>query len=329
MGALELVSIITRMWGALVDQGCVEGFVAVAAGIWAIVCFWEFANEALAVAMGEATGIVRKFVTYAAIGLVIANWQSIANSVFNGALGLLTMFNRGVMSMMAQSDNLLMYLNEQNQISLWGAITSPFQTTKAALLAGLTVITVDIAYVLTLALLVATFAMLALHLCMGPIFLALGMSEAMRSFCAHYIGAVVGYVATIPMIGAALIMIGGLYQATVQIMMSQPGGGVAGVSLWVVMLAPVIAVVIIFSVAKVAAGIAGGIGAGAAAAVVGGAAGGAASMARSGGSGGGGGSAGGGSGGGSAPPPAVAAAISGGSAGGGGGEGPRAAVGGK
>lgn len=313
MGTLELINIITSMWSSLQSQGVIEGFVAIAAGIWAVICFWEFANEAINVATGEATGIIRKFITYAAIGLVITNWHQIAVAVFNGALALLEQFNQGVRVMMAQSDNLLMYLNEQGAVSLWGAITSPFQTAKMALIAGLTVITVDIAYVVTIALLVATFAMLALHLCMGPIFMALGMSEALRSFCAHYVGAVIGYVATIPMFGAALIMIGGIYQATVTIMAAQPGGGGSGVSLYVVLLAPIIAVVIIFSVAKVAASIAGGIGAGAAAAVM--SASGGAAMSMSGGSGGGSSSSGGsgssGSGGGSASP-SVAAAVQGG-----------------
>ncbi len=317
MGALELINIITSMWSELQSQGCIDGFVAIAAGIWAVVCFWEFANEAINVATGEATGIVRKFLTYAAIGVVIANWHQIAVAVFNGALALLELFNQGMRVMMAQSDNLLMYLNDQGAVSFWGAITSPFQTAKMALLAGLTVITVDIAYVMTLALVVATFAMLALHLCMGPVFMALGMSEAMRSFCAHYEGAVVGYVATIPMFGAALIMIGGIYQATVTIMAAQPGGGGPGVSLYVVLMAPLIAVVIIFSVAKVAASIAGGIGAGAASAVM--SATGGAALSMSGGSGGGSGSSGGsgagsGGGGGSASP-SVAAAVHGGGGG--------------
>ncbi len=312
MGTLELINIITSMWSSLQSQGVIEGFVAIAAGIWAVICFWEFANEAVNVATGEATGIIRKFIMYAAIGVVITNWHQIAVAVFNGALALLEQFNQGVRVMMAQSDNLLMYLNEQGAVSLWGAITSPFQTAKMALIAGLTVITVDIAYVVTIALLVATFAMLALHLCMGPIFMALGMSEALRSFCAHYVGAVIGYVATIPMFGAALIMIGGIYQATVTIMAAQPGGGGSGVSLYVVLLAPIIAVVIIFSVAKVAASIAGGIGAGAAAAVM--SASGGAALSMSGGGGGGSSSSGGSgsSGSGGSASPSVAAAVQGG-----------------
>lgn len=317
MGALELTNIITGMWAALQQQGCIDGFVAIAAGIWAIVCFWEFANEAINVATGEATGIIRKFLTYAAIGLVITNWHQIAVAVFNGALALLTLFNNGVLSMMAQSDNLLMYLNDQGGVSLWGAITSPFQTAKMAFLAGVTIITVDIAYVITIALLVSTYAMLALHLCMGPVFMALGMSEALRSFCSHYIGAVVGYIATIPMFGAALIMIGGIYQGTYNIMVAQPGGGGLGSYLYVVLLAPVIAVVIIFSVAKVAASIAGGIGAGAATAVM--AAGGGAAMSMAGSMAGGssgssssGGSSGSSGGGDGSASPSVAAAVQGG-----------------
>ena len=314
MGALELINIISGMWSALQAQGCIDAFVTIATGIWAIVCFWEFANEALNVAMGEATNVVRKFVTFAALGLVIANWSRIAVAVFNGALALLETFNQWMRVMMAQSDNLIMYLNEQGGVSLWGAVTSPYTTAKTALIAGLTVVTVNIAYVVTIALVVATYAMLALHLCMGPVFMALGMCDALRSFCAHYIGAVVGFIATIPMYGAALVMIGGLYQGTTAIMAGQPGGGAQGISLYVVLMAPIIAVIIIFSVSKVAASIAGGIGAGAATAVIGAAGGAAMSSAGSGSKGGGGGgtagaAGGGGGGGGGSKNNAVASAI--------------------
>ena len=289
---LNIGVLVNSMWQNLQQQGVIEGFTAVAAGIWAIVVFWEFANEALNVAMGEATGIVRKFVTYAALGLVVANWTTIALAVFQGAQTLLELFNRGLQSVMMQTTNLLEFLNEQGSISLWSAVTSPFQTAKAALLAGLTIITVDIGLVVTMALVVGTYAMLALHLCMGPIFMALGLCDALRSFCAHYVGAVIGYVATIPMYGAALVMIAGMYQGITDTMRAQPGTGDLGLSLWVVLMAPIIAVVIILSVARVAASIAGGIGAGAAAAVLTATAGGAASLSRAGGGGGAGGPAG-------------------------------------
>lgn len=308
---LDIVRLVQSMWQNLQQQGIIDEFVAVAAGIWAIICFWEFANEALNVAMGEATQIVRKFVMYAALGLVIAKWATIAGAIYHGATVLLELFNNGLRSVMAQTTNLLEFLNEQGSISLWSALTSPFQTAKAALLAGLTIITVDLGLVITMALVIGTFAMLFLHLCMGPIFMALGMCDALRSFCAHYIGAVIGYLASIPLYGAALVMIAGMYQGITDSMRAQPGTGDLGLSLWVVLMAPIIAVVIIFSVSKVAASIAGGIGAGAATAVMG-AAGGAAMSSAGGGSkssGGGGGGGGGQTGGGGTKNNAVASAI--------------------
>ena len=270
MSDFSLTSLIQVIWqavtGGVGGVNYVTVFSQIAVVIWGFMGFVMFASEALDLAAGRGFKLDKKLVVYAFLGLLIFVWPNAANNSYNAAANMAEAF-------MGDSDAILdtlmgSYLDMQDvdettveETGLWDRVSAILvmlpQKIGQVFFTGIGVLITLACYILILIMIAGMFATFAMTLALGPVFVALGLSEHFRQYAWRWFGCYLTYFLAIPLYGAALQIVVAIFGAGV-VDLSQMQGGVGMDHMAVSVFGPLVSLGVVFAVSKVVSGLTGG-----------------------------------------------------------------------
>lgn len=187
--------------------------------LWQIMCLWAFAHEAIDMAAGKGTNLPKLLLRWAIISAVILAWPSMADHLYEGVVGIGSyvipkttdvygFFMQGYTQMQNTDQAAVAHQGFLGLFSAIAAIPSAMMINQISTIGGLVAI---ISFCILLVSLAAVFMIFAMYLIMGPVFIALGMTDAFSSFMYKWIGVILSFFLVIPLYGAALAIIVALY----------------------------------------------------------------------------------------------------------------------
>lgn len=269
---MSLFNYLNVLWMTL--RGTTSGvdfiivYDAIGAAIWGLLLFKVFLTEGLNVASGEKTELPKIFVKYLFVAGMFAIWPVASNHIFSAVSSMAEAFFPDLNSLFTTMQNAMsiMSAGEDAGLSTWSMIQlilgnggAGAAAIAGTLFNGLLIIigtlTLFLCYMLVLVNIAGSLAILAMNLVIGPVFFALAFDRDFRSIAIHWFSAVLSYMLLMPLYGAALRMAAAMLAAGVP---SVPMGFVSTGQVAAQLLAPFMAVGIIFSTNKVVSALVGG-----------------------------------------------------------------------
>ncbi|HOB54196.1 MAG TPA: type IV secretion system protein [Acidobacteriota bacterium] len=227
--------------------------------LWQIMCLWAFAHEAIDMAMGKGTNLPKLLLRWAIISAVILAWPSMADHLYTAADNLagavipklqdvFNLFKTGYCQMQNTDQTAVTQQGFLGLFSSIAAIPSAMMINQISTIGGAITI---VCFAILLVSLAGVFMIFALYLIMGPVFIALGMTDTFSSFMYKWIGVVLSFFLVIPLYGAALAIIIALYGSSV-INMANIQGLPSMDHVFNMIIGPILSVGLILGVNKVA-----------------------------------------------------------------------------
>jgi len=271
MGTFSLTNILNLMWNAVTGVGGGTNFMTVfqgmAAVFWGFMAFIMFSKEAMDLAAGRGFNLDKKLIRYAVLGILLFTWPTIATKLYGFAVYIVHTYitDQGTLTKTIIASYHRMSTVDKAAWDSGGvftriwmvltAIPNMIMTGALSVIGGLILI---FCYILILLMVVGAFTVFAMHLLLGPIFLALGLSSEFEQYMWRWVGALLTYVLVIPLYGAALEISVAIFSAGLPNFRNIQGA-VSLDHLFVSIVGPIIAVGIVFATSKVATSLTGGV----------------------------------------------------------------------
>lgn len=211
-----LIQIIwTALHGGHGDYDIAGAFHVLGNGLWQIMCVWAFANEAMDMAAGKGTNLPKLLLRWAVISAVLLAWPVMADNLYGAAMRLAaaiipdseTVFLKlmeGYAAMQGADQAAVAGQGLLGGLGSLAALPSALMMHQAAMVGGLVAMACFLILLVSVA---GIFMIFAMYLVMGPVFIALGMTDAFSGFMYKWIGVVLSFFLVIPLYGAALCIV--------------------------------------------------------------------------------------------------------------------------
>jgi len=263
-----LGTLIQIIWAAL--HGSQGGFDIAGAfsvlgnGLWQIMCVWAFANEAIDMASGKESNLPKLLLRWAIISAVLLSWPTMADNLYGAAASLSNAIIPNTTALYGKFMEGYRLMQGADQAAVAGqgflgvygslaALPSAMMMQQMATLGGLVAM---VCFLILLVSVAGIFMVFAMYLVMGPVFIALGMTEAFSGFMYKWIGVVLSFFLVIPLYGGALAIIVAILGGSV-VNLANLQGLPSLDHVFTVIMGPILAVGLILGVNRVASGLTG------------------------------------------------------------------------
>jgi len=265
MDDLTLPTLLQIIWEALHGSDVFDAFQVMGLTFFNVMCVWAFAMEAIQMAEGKGMNLTKLLLRFAVINGVLLAWPTMADHIYTGAVAMSGMvipdlnvlyhhLIEGMSQMQAADEAAQAGLGTLASLaSIIAAIPNLIITQQLTMISMLAICVCCLVVLVSVA---GLFFILGAYLIMGPVFIALGMTDAFAGFMYKWIGVVLSFFLVIPLYGAALQAIAAIIGGAAPNLANLTGLSSIG-HVFVTLTGPLLALGIIFAVQKIASSLTG------------------------------------------------------------------------